>query len=110
MLNELEKAKVEQFCADEPMMAAVKKVLLAALYSHGVVGANGEVNPLINGAFGLVSLALKDAKPIDNEILGQNLRAQFAGVSILENAYEAMKLIKTGEAVDSSVDNINPGI
>lgn len=108
MLNELEKAKVEQFCADEPMMSAVKKVLLAALYSHGVVGANGEVNPLINGAFGMVSLAPKEG--FSDEVLGQNLRAQFAGVSIVENAYDAMKLIKTGEVVDSSVDNINPGI
>lgn len=104
MLNDLEKEKIVQFCADEGMMAAVKKVLLAALYSHGTTGDEGEANPLINGAFGLISKSLNDAKPIDNEVLGQNLRAQFAGVSIIENAYTQLKIIKAGtpESVESS--------
>ncbi len=95
VLNDIEKVKIEAFCSDEVMMGAVKKVLLAALYSHGVADVGGEPNPLINGAFGLVSLALKDAKPIDNEMLGQNLRAQFAGVSMIENAYTELKTIKS---------------
>lgn len=97
MLNDLEKVKIEAFCKDTEMFEAVKKVLLASLYSHGV--PNGEPNPLINGAFQLASLALEN--PIPDEQIGAHVRAMFSGINVLENGYNKLKTIKSGEVVES---------
>lgn len=92
-LTELEVAKIEQFNSDPEMVSAVRKVLLAGLYSHGVVARGFEPNPLINGAFSLVSLALDN--PIPDELIGQNLRAQWAGINALKNAFDSLARIKS---------------
>jgi len=83
-LTDLQVAKVEAFCKDAEMYEAVRKVLLAGIYEHGTVQLGYEPNPLQNGAFSLVSLATDN--PIPNEILGQQLRAQWAGVNAMQNA------------------------
>lgn len=103
-LSELEVSKVEQFCNDEAMFNAVRKVLLAGLYSHGVVKAGFDSNPLINGAFSLVSLSTEN--PIPDEVIGQQLRAQWAGLNALENALSKAKEIKTEKkAVETPFNN-----
>lgn len=89
-LTDLEIVKIEAFCADEAMHDAVRKVLLAGLYSHGVV--NGESNPLINGAFNLAALSMQN--PIPDEQIGAQVRAQFAGLNALENAFKKLVSIK----------------
>ncbi len=106
-LNDLEKVKIETFCKDEDMYNAVRKVLLANLYSHGVedeVGEDGEHDPAINGAFSLVSLA--PTNPIPNEEIGAQLRAQWAGINILVNGFNQLQTIKSeGQPVPSPLNN-----
>lgn len=92
-LTDLEVSKIEQFCKDEAMFEAVRKILLAGLYTHGTVQKDFTPDPLVNGAFSLVSLAMNN--PVPDEILGQQLRAQWAGVNALKNALDKMKEIRS---------------
>ena len=95
-LNEEEIMLVEAFCTNTKMFEAVKKGLLAGIYSHGVVKAGLEHNPLQNGAFALVSLAVNN--PIPDEQLGQHLRGVWAGINALDNAVKELMKIKGKKA------------
>lgn len=105
-LTDLEVVKIETFMADTEMVEAVKKVLLAGIFSHGVVAKGGVVDPLVNGAFSLVSLA--PTNPIPDEVIGQQLRAQWAGVNALHNAFESLSSIKT--KIESPYEEENTAI
>lgn len=104
-LNEEEVLKIEQFCGDKTMFEAVKKVLLAPIYKHGVLEPGKDHNPLINGAFTLVS----QAPELTDEVLGQFLRAKWAGVSSLENGLEELKKIKSNK-VGVEAPPLNEGV
>lgn len=104
-LSEVEIVKVEQFCKDPVMFEAVKKVLLAPIYRHGVPAAGETHNPLINGAFSLVA----QAPELSDEVLGQFLRAKWAGVSGIENGFEELKKIKTNKAGEDAPP-VNEGV
>ena len=84
--------KIERFCDDAKLFDAVKKVLLSSIYSHGVIKAGLEHNPLQNGAFSLASLALTN--PIPDAEIGAHVRAMFAGVNALENGFVVLQGIK----------------
>lgn len=90
-LTDLEKEKINLFCQDKEMYMAVQKVLLQGLYSHGVVGKE-TYSPLQNGAFNLAALSI--VNPIPNEEIGAQVRAQFAGLNALKNAFESLDSIK----------------
>lgn len=103
MLNQLTQHEielVEAFCKNERMFEAVRKVLLAGLYTHGTIGAkatNGVAvptpNPLVNGAYGLVQHS--SGYPMTDEVLGQHLRGMWYGVNALKNAIDELKTIKS---------------
>lgn len=92
-LTDLQIQKIEQFCKDKEMFNAVRAVLLAGIYSHGTIDKGFTPDPLINGAFSLVSLS--PSNPIPDEIIGQQLRAQWAGVNALKNALDRLEEIKS---------------
>jgi hypothetical protein len=92
-LNDLEKVKIEAFCADKDMYNAVKKVILAGIYSHGVIEAGYEHNPLENGAFSLASVATEN--PIPDEVLGQHIRGMWAGINALHNAFNRLDSVQS---------------
>lgn len=92
ILSPLEVTKIEQFNKDKEMQEAVRKVLLSGLYTHGVVQKGMDHNPLINGAFALVSLA--GDNPIPDEQLGAHLRGTWFGINALENAWKQLIKIK----------------
>lgn len=91
-LSDLQKLKIETFCNDTDMKEAVRMVLLAGLYKHGVLEQGVEHNPLINGAFSLVSLAMTN--PIPDAQLGEHLRGMWAGVNALETGFNALERVK----------------
>lgn len=91
-LTELEVEKIENFCKDEVLFEAVRKVMLQGIYTHGTVQKGVNINPLKNGAFGLASVAMNN--PIPDEALGQHIRGMWAGLNALENAYTDLKSIK----------------
>jgi hypothetical protein len=92
ILTPLQVSKVEQFNKDKDMQEAIKKVLLSGIYAHGVVQKGFEHNPLINGAFALVSLAGEN--PIPDEQLGAHIRGTWFGINALENAWNQLLKIK----------------
>jgi len=92
-LTDLQISKIESFCKDKEMFEAVRTVLLAGIYTHGTIQRGYIPDPLVNGAFGLASLALSN--PIPDEILGQHIRAEWAGINALRNALERIKKIKS---------------
>jgi hypothetical protein len=104
-LTEIEISKVEQFCADENMYNAVKKVLLATLYYKGALH-KGEKLEAKNQAFNLISQAYAQGQEVTNEVLGQEIRGLFEGVNALENGFNELKTIKKDSEVVESPYNI----
>ena len=96
-LTEEEKVKVEAFCKDEVQYEAVKKLLLQSIYLSGTIKKGYEVNPLINGAFSLAALAGNN--PIPDAEIGAGVRAQWAGVNYLKNAFEVLDQVRSTKAV-----------
>lgn len=91
--TDLEISKIESFCADMEMYNAVKKVLLAGIYTHGTIQKGFTPDPLKNGALSLASLAT--ANPISDEVLGQHIRGVWEGINALQNAFQNLSNIKS---------------
>lgn len=91
--TELEISKIEQFCADTEMFNAVKKVLLAGIYTHGTIQRGFTPDPLKNGALSLVHLST--ANPVTDEVLGQHIRGVWEGLNALQNAIQNLQSIKS---------------
>lgn len=91
--TELEVSKIEQFCADTEMYNAVKKVILAGLYTHGTVQRGFTPDPLKNGALSLVHLST--ANPVTDEVLGQHIRGVWEGLNAMQNAFQNLNNIKS---------------
>jgi|ERR1035437_965881 hypothetical protein len=106
-LSEKEIADIEAFCNNEKMFEAVRKVMLQGIYFHGVNVKGQKPDPLVNGAFSLVSLSPQN--PIPNEEIGAQLRAQWAGINALESSYNNLKKIKSNPK-KSEEDNLNEAI
>lgn len=100
-LTEVEKSKIEQFCKDEVLLGAVRKVLLQGLYVQGTIQKGFDVDPQTNGAFSLASLAVNN--PIPDAEIGAGVRAQWAGMNYLKNAFDTLELIKNDK--DESVES-----
>ena len=107
MYTKDEIANIEAFCNNENMYNAVKKVILACIYGHGtIVKDEPKPDPLRNGAFALASLAIQN--PIPDEVLGQHIRGQFAGINALELGFNELKTIKAEK--EKPKEKVNPGI
>lgn len=105
--NEEEVLLIEAFCSNEKLYEAVRKGILAGLYSHGVIKAGYEHDPLQNGALSLASLTTQN--PIPDEMLGQHIRGVWAGLNALEQGFKGLNDIKSSkgeekpEAVNEAV-------
>jgi hypothetical protein len=96
-LTELQKLKIEAFCADKEMYEAVKKVILAGIYTHGTLPEGVTPDPLQNAAFHLASIAHEN--PIPDEQIGAHVRAMFAGINAMVVAFNRLDGIKTDKPV-----------
>lgn len=105
-LTEIEVEKIENFCKDEVLVEAVRKVLLQGLYTHGTVQLGYTPNPLQNGAFGLASVAMNN--PIPDEALGQHIRSMWSGMNALENAFRDLQSIKKQSSIN--LEELNEAI
>ena len=104
-LTKKEILDIEAFCKNEEMFEAVRKVMLQGIYFHGVNVKGQKSNPLINGAFSLVSLSPQN--PIPNEEIGAQLRAQWAGINALESAMNNLQKIKSDSKENKSEEENN---
>jgi len=99
-LSDLEKESIEAFCANKTMYNAVKKVVLAGIYSHGVIKAGEAHDPYKNRAFALI------ASHSDSKELGDNVKAWFEGVGALEEAYNKLDQVRS-EKEDNGEEEVN---
>jgi hypothetical protein len=95
-LTEIEISKIEQFCADEAMFEAVRKVMLAGVYYSGALKKGDKLEPK-NQAFDMLATAYKTGKQVSNESLGEELRGLFSGVDMVEQGFGNLKTIKSEE-------------
>ncbi len=93
ILNETEKILVQQFYQNELMREAVKKVLLKAIYSDGVLKPGEPADPMQNLLVSWVSSNLD--KP-DAEV-GSNVRAVFWGLNSLQIGFNNLSTYKKVE-------------
>lgn len=91
------------FNANPTMVSAVKKSLLASLYSQGTLQESADPNPLYNACISLV--ANKDTKP--NEQVGAELRAMWEGLNFLERGMTSIGEFKS-EASPTEKKEKNP--
>jgi len=92
-LTETEIAKIEQFCSDEAMYEAVRKVMLAVVYYSGALKNGQKLEPR-NQAFNMLAKAYQEGKQVSNDELGADLRGLFAGVDVVEQGFGNLKTIK----------------
>lgn len=97
MLSDLEREKIIVFNKDPDMKEAVRKVLLAAVYSNGTLKKDEKADPLKNGALGLAFLALNGRAVVSNEQLGEDLRAYAQGVNLLETGFKQLEKVTKDE-------------
>ena len=87
-MSELEKDAIVQFSRSPIMVEAVRKVLLAGLYSNGTMRPGASSEPTRNMAFSLVANAEVE---YSNEQVGADLRALWAGINALEAGFNEIK-------------------
>ena len=82
-LNDNEKAAVQYFHENEVMREAVKKVLLAAVYSNGTLKPGAPATPLTNSA---ITFVHTNPGATDEQV-GANLRSFYKGVMFIEEGF-----------------------
>lgn len=92
-LTDIEIDKIEQFCKDETLYEAVRKVMLAQVFYAGALKKGQKFEPR-NQAFDVIDKAYRAGTPIDNESLGADLRALYSGVDMVEQGFGNLKTIK----------------
>ena len=96
ILNDLEKAELTRFVENPVLFEAVKKVLLAGVYSNGVLSPGEPVNAMRNFALSLVT----GREGVSNDIIGADLRACAEGIRVVEAGFNELKKFK---AEDQSI-------
>lgn len=81
------------FRENVPMFNAVHKVLLAGIYSNGVL-TEGEQNPLQNWALSYVMNNENSGVKLSDEEIGKKIRASAEGISFLQNGLDHIKTIQ----------------
>ncbi len=102
ILNDNERLAIQMFVDNEVQREAVKKVLLAEIYYNGVLKEGEAADPLRNFTLGLVS-NLGDR--LRNEALGEQLRAAWEGINMLEVAFNQLSIYKREDEPKKAKDN-----
>lgn len=101
VLTDIEKDKLKQFQDDDVMREAVKKIILTGVYSNGILKKGESADPLRNFALGFVS----NQGHLDNAIIGQQLRAGWEAINMLEVGFSNIADFKTETKVDKKPEN-----
>ena len=104
-LTDLEVSKITQFMGDTHMVEAVRKVMLAAIYTNGTLRAGEPANPMTNAAFAMVMKTVRGEGVMSDAELGQDLRGLAQGVMLLEAGFKRLEAVKPVEVVVDSTVN-----
>lgn len=106
-LTDIQKDKLASLSSDDVLVDALRKVFLAVVYENGTLKSGVKANPLKNGLLGLVQET--QMKIITNEQLGEDLRAMFEAIKMLELGFTKVDEFKTNVVLDKKPEG-NPGI
>lgn len=90
-LNKVEELAIKKFLSSQTTVNAVKKVLLADIYKVGRVEEDKELKPRQNWVYGLMMNEAGQDLKINNDELGEKVRAIVEGTRALEMAFTAME-------------------
>ena len=102
-LNDAEISKLKAFANDKGMVEAVKKVLLNGIYENGTLKPGAKANPTRNFA-----LQFNIGSEISNERLGEVLRANTQGISLVELGFKEIEGLTSEKPIPSPLQ-VNPG-
>lgn len=94
-LSDQEKAQIEKFVGNRMQFEAVRKVLLAGIYFNGVLVPGEAHDPSMNFALTQVFTALINGHPVSDADIGENIRAQAAGIRLVETGFKKLSEIET---------------
>jgi hypothetical protein len=103
ILDDNEKLAVQMFVDNDVQREAVKKVLLMGIYHNGTLEKGKDANPFMNFALGHVAAA--DELHLDNNALGQQLRAAWEGIVAIEKGFEGMNYYRKPQEGSTKKDN-----
>jgi hypothetical protein len=104
-LSELECEEIAKFNKNTIMREAVRKVLLSAIYENGTLREGMPADPLRNVAFSLAA----SRGDFSNERLGQDLRAVWEGVNLLESGMGQLLSYKV-DVPQKLKEKVNPAV
>lgn len=101
-LSLMEQDKIQLFCSDPLMVAAIEKALLYGIYMMGTIKPEDKQLHDTNWAF------IPHNSTVSNENLGAEFRAKIAGLSFLDDAFKQVK--KLGEQHAKGTEEVNPAL
>lgn len=99
-LSDKEKIEIEKFVGNKVQFEAVRKILLAGIYFNGVIVPDEPHDPSMNFALTQVFTALINGHPIDDKDIGENIRAQAAGIRLVETGFKKLSEVETDKKED----------
>lgn len=108
-LSDLEVSQIEIFNQNTVLVNAIRKVLLATIYSNGTLRKDIDPDPARNGALGLALLAIGGKGVVTNADLGEDLRGLAQGISLLENGLNQLSKI-TSKKAEAPEEKGNPAV
>lgn len=94
ILSTHEKKRLQTFLEDAVMKEAVKKVLLATIYSYGVLTPDVESDYTRNFFLSLLVDSQGREMAGNNEELGQRFRAAVEGIKMLDTGFAQLERLK----------------
>jgi hypothetical protein len=104
-LTDLEIAKIQQFNDDIVMSEAIKKVMFSVINIRGGLVKGKKLEPLKNGALGLVALSGSGKAVVTDEYLGQDLRAYYYALQLLESSFMELQKLKLKKEEGTPTEN-----
>ena len=104
-LNEKEISEIQMFLERPLMMEAVRKVIFRPVLTHGIMKPGQTFEPNKNYLLGVVSNQVAQGM-INNEMLGENLRASWEAVRLITNGFNELEKLKKVQETIKTKTNI----
>lgn len=107
ILNTQESESLKKFISDKVMVEAVKKMLLHDIYGAGTIKKDELSEPRRNWVYGLIMNEAGQDYKINNDELGEKVRAIVEGTRALELAFKKIEEFNI-EKIEEKIEP-NPG-
>ncbi len=107
-LSDIEQEHIIRMNNTPALINAVRKVLLESVYNNGVLRKGSDPTPTRNAALGLAIIAVNGQAIVNNEQLGEDLRAIAQAVAFIEQGFKKLSEIKEIQQSPETEEE-NPG-